>query len=210
MTLSQTIIIVLELKSLNVLTKVNSHPQWTESPDPPSTKSEMTLNSHARTQTDTKTDVSTFLRRAGKCASDSRSQQLQMTDFPPAEQKQMNVLPGDTNCGESTRRRDEIAIVENQLRGFMDGKCMSLSASSFNWLTNPHSNKVVSIFSAWFIVSAPHHNIEVFISMGLIPVERDWPFFLRGCHRKNSKDLWIGRNLPTRCYGRFGCKQGSE
>jgi hypothetical protein len=43
------------------------------------------------------------------------------------------------------------------------------SASRFHALENPQSNKVVKILGAWFASSAPHHNVEAFINLGLIP-----------------------------------------
>jgi hypothetical protein len=54
----------------------------------------------------------------------------------------------------------------------------TFSASRFNQLANPQSNKVVRMLGAWFAASAPHHNVEAFMSVGLIPVERDGRFFL--------------------------------
>jgi hypothetical protein len=52
------------------------------------------------------------------------------------------------------------------------------SASKSNRLVNLESNKVVLVLGTWFSAGAPHHNIEAFISMGLIPVEQDGRFFL--------------------------------
>jgi hypothetical protein len=43
------------------------------------------------------------------------------------------------------------------------------SGSKFNRLTNPQSNTVVKILAAWFAASAPHHNVEAFMNLGLIP-----------------------------------------
>jgi hypothetical protein len=54
----------------------------------------------------------------------------------------------------------------------------TFSASKFNQLANPQSNKIVRMLGAWFAASAPHHNVEAFMSVGLIPVERDGRFFL--------------------------------
>jgi hypothetical protein len=53
----------------------------------------------------------------------------------------------------------------------------AFSASKFGRLMNPQSNKVVLMLGAWFSVSAPHYNVEAFMSMELIPVERDGRFF---------------------------------
>jgi hypothetical protein len=53
------------------------------------------------------------------------------------------------------------------------------SASKFKRLTNPQSNQLVRILSGWFAASAPHHNVEAFVSLGLIPFEESGQFFLR-------------------------------
>jgi hypothetical protein len=52
------------------------------------------------------------------------------------------------------------------------------AASRFNRLANPQRNKVVCMLGRWFVVSIPHHNIEAFMSMGLISVEREGRIFL--------------------------------
>jgi hypothetical protein len=54
----------------------------------------------------------------------------------------------------------------------------AFSASKFDRLANPQSNKIVRMLGAWFAASPPHHNVEAFMSIGLIPVERDGRFFL--------------------------------
>jgi hypothetical protein len=54
----------------------------------------------------------------------------------------------------------------------------TFSASKVNRLMNLQSNAVIRMLSAWFAASAPHHNVEAYMSMGLIPVERDSCFFL--------------------------------
>jgi hypothetical protein len=53
------------------------------------------------------------------------------------------------------------------------------SASKFQRLTNPQSNQVVRILGAWFAASAPHHNVEAFMSLGLIPFRESNCCFLR-------------------------------
>jgi hypothetical protein len=58
------------------------------------------------------------------------------------------------------------------------------SASKFNRLSNPQSNKVVRMLGAWFGASAPHHNVEAFMNVGLIPYERDGRFSLRVVNEK--------------------------
>jgi hypothetical protein len=54
------------------------------------------------------------------------------------------------------------------------------SASKFQRLTNRQSNEVVRILGAWFAASAPHHNVEAFMSLGLIPFRESNCCFLRG------------------------------
>jgi hypothetical protein len=53
------------------------------------------------------------------------------------------------------------------------------SASKFDRLVNAQSNKVVRMLGAWFGASAPHHNVEAFMNIGLIPEERDGQFVLK-------------------------------
>jgi hypothetical protein len=43
------------------------------------------------------------------------------------------------------------------------------SNSKFERLANAQSNKIVKILGAWFAASAPHHNVEAFMGIGLIP-----------------------------------------
>jgi hypothetical protein len=52
-----------------------------------------------------------------------------------------------------------------------------ISGSKFNRLSNPQSNKVVRMLGAWFGASSPHHNLEAFMNVGLIPDERDGDSF---------------------------------
>jgi hypothetical protein len=52
------------------------------------------------------------------------------------------------------------------------------SSSRFNRLATPQSNQVLRILGAWFAASAPHHNIEAFTDVGLIPVERNGDVYL--------------------------------
>jgi hypothetical protein len=54
----------------------------------------------------------------------------------------------------------------------------TLSASKFDRLMNPQSNKVVRMLDASFVASALDYNVEAFMFMGLILVERDGRFFL--------------------------------
>jgi hypothetical protein len=49
----------------------------------------------------------------------------------------------------------------------------TFSTSKFHRMMNPQSNQVVRMLSASFAASVVHHNVEAFMCMGLIPVERD-------------------------------------
>jgi hypothetical protein len=113
-----------------------------------------------------------------------------MTAFRPTEKKRIDALLADADFREVTSRQDQIAIAEKQLRGFLDLKCMTFSASKFNRLTNRQSGKVAHMLSAWFVVSAPHHNTEAFTSMG-----SRWT-----SPGKSSKGSWISR-IRTRGRG---------
>jgi hypothetical protein len=53
------------------------------------------------------------------------------------------------------------------------------SSSKFCRLSNAQSNKVVRMLGAWFAASAPHHNVEAFMTMGLIPEIEGEIFYLR-------------------------------
>jgi hypothetical protein len=64
----------------------------------------------------------------------------------------------------------------------------TFSRSRFNQVANPQSNKVARTPGAWFSASAPHHNVEAFMSMGLILSEREGWFFLT-----------VVPEIPTRC-----------
>jgi hypothetical protein len=61
------------------------------------------------------------------------------------------------------------------------------SVSNLNRLANPHSNQVVRMLAACFGASTPHHNLEAFMNVGLIPYERDGRFFLRVILEKSRK-----------------------
>jgi hypothetical protein len=85
----------------------------------------------------------------------------------------------------------------------------TFSGSKFNYLVNPQSNELVCMLSAWFAASAPHHDIEAFISIGLTPVERDGRFFLmvqpekdRRVHGLGEVEL-AGEMFPPDTDGRF-------
>jgi hypothetical protein len=56
------------------------------------------------------------------------------------------------------------------------------SGSTFSRLDNPQSNRLVRILGAWSESSAPHHNIEAFLMVGLVPFEeslRSGEYYLR-------------------------------
>jgi hypothetical protein len=54
----------------------------------------------------------------------------------------------------------------------------TFSVSEFNCLVNHWANKVARMLGASFAASAPHQNVEAFMSMGLMPVEGDGRSFL--------------------------------
>jgi hypothetical protein len=90
----------------------------------------------------------------------------------------------------------------------------TFSASKFNRLMNRQSNKVVRMLGACFAANVPHHNVEAFMSMGLIPAERDGRFVqtvrtekarsVRGLRRVQSK----GERFPPDARGRFRLPTG--
>jgi hypothetical protein len=56
------------------------------------------------------------------------------------------------------------------------------SSSSFSRLENPQSNRLVRILGAWSESNAPHHNIEAFLMIWLVPFEealRSGEYYLR-------------------------------
>jgi hypothetical protein len=53
------------------------------------------------------------------------------------------------------------------------------SSSKFTRLHSQQSNKLVRMLGAWFAASAPHHNVEAFISVGLVSFEAHGRFYLR-------------------------------
>jgi hypothetical protein len=74
------------------------------------------------------------------------------------------------------------------------------SASKFNRLLNPQSNKVLCVLGAWFGASAPHHNVEAIMNVGLISYEHDDQFFLRvvpeKARRVRGSDTFEGSVRP--------------
>jgi hypothetical protein len=67
------------------------------------------------------------------------------------------------------------------------------SDSRFSPLENPQSNRLVRILGASSESAAPHHNIEAFLRIGLVPFEEPWrsgEYYLRvqreaaGCVRR--------------------------
>jgi hypothetical protein len=75
------------------------------------------------------------------------------------------------------------------------------SASRFDRLMNPLSNKVVRILGAWFSASIPHHNVEAFMNAGLIPEERGGRFYLtvrpEYARRLRNRDSQTERVAPV-------------
>jgi hypothetical protein len=74
---------------------------------------------------------------------------------------------------------------------------------------NPQSNKVIRMLGAWLAASAPHHTVEAFISMRLIPVEGDSRFFLM-LHSEKARRVrglgeieQAGEMFPPSAHGRF-------
>jgi hypothetical protein len=51
-------------------------------------------------------------------------------------------------------------------------------------LANAQSNQIVRTVGAWFAISSPHHKVEVFMSVTLIPVECEARFFLTAVAEK--------------------------
>jgi hypothetical protein len=70
------------------------------------------------------------------------------------------------------------------------------SGSRFSRLENGQSNQLVRILGAWFQSSAPHHTIEAFIRMGLVPFREDrGPYFLEVDRRRaRAVRLWPARD----------------
>jgi hypothetical protein len=54
--------------------------------------------------------------------------ELQIINFPSAEKKCIDAVFIHENFSKATNRRDQIAIAEKHLRGFMDRKCMTFEA----------------------------------------------------------------------------------
>jgi hypothetical protein len=56
------------------------------------------------------------------------------------------------------------------------------SGARFSRLENPQTNRLVRILGGWSESSAPHHNIEAFLRIGLVPFEeplRSGEYYLR-------------------------------
>jgi hypothetical protein len=72
------------------------------------------------------------------------------------------------------------------------------AASKFDHLSAPELNRVVRLLGAWFSASAPHHNVEAFMNLGLIPVERSGQFFLEfHAERARRVKRWPVRSTDT-------------
>jgi hypothetical protein len=73
----------------------------------------------------------------------------------------------------------------------------TFSTSKFDSLVNPQSNKVVCMLSARLAASDLHHNVEAFMFMRLIPVERDGRFFLTVHSEKARRIRGFGEVEPA-------------
>jgi hypothetical protein len=62
------------------------------------------------------------------------------------------------------------------------------SSSKFGRLTSGQSNKIVRILGAWFAASVPHYNVEAFMSIGLVPEERNGELYL-AVHMEQARQL---------------------
>jgi hypothetical protein len=77
-----------------------------------------------------------------------------------------------------------------------------LSDSRFSRLENPQSNRLIRILGAWSESSAPHHNIEAFLRIGLVPFEE--------LLRSGAYSLRVQREA-ARCVRRWpGLEEGGD
>jgi hypothetical protein len=85
------------------------------------------------------------------------------------------------------------------------------SGSRFSRLENLQSNRLLRILGGWSESSAPHHNIEAFLRIGLVPFEeplRSGEFYLRvqreaaRCVRRWPKREEGGDRAPLQSEGR--------
>jgi hypothetical protein len=67
------------------------------------------------------------------------------------------------------------------------------SGSRFSRLENPQPNRLVRILGAWSEANAPHHNIEAFLRIGLVPFEESL--------RSGEYNLRVQRDA-ARCFRR--------
>jgi hypothetical protein len=77
------------------------------------------------------------------------------------------------------------------------------SGSRFSGLENPQSSRLVRILGAWSASSAPYHNIEAFLRIGLVPFDeplRSGDYYLR-LQREAARCV---RSWPKRGRGRQG------
>jgi hypothetical protein len=73
------------------------------------------------------------------------------------------------------------------------------SASRFDRLRSTQSKEIIRILGASFSASAPHYHIEVFISLGLIPVERGGAFHLE-VQPHNARKICEWPGEEERCH----------
>jgi hypothetical protein len=92
------------------------------------------------------------------------------------------------------------------------------SNSGSSRLHNAHSNKPVRILGAWFAASAPHHNVEAFMNVGLIPLEAQGQFYLRVDRGEARRVRGLGEMehqipeapIPREARRRFDFPRGTE
>jgi hypothetical protein len=63
------------------------------------------------------------------------------------------------------------------------------SGPRFSRLGNAQSNQLVRILGAWFPSSAPHHNIEAFVRMGLVPFREARGPYVPKVDRSRAEDV---------------------
>jgi hypothetical protein len=111
------------------------------------------------------------------------------------------------------RASDQIQPLDLLIFGLLR---QAFSASRFNCLTNPQSNKVARILDAWFAASGPYHNVGAFMSIGLILVGRDGWFILTAVPEKARRVRGSAEFEPTETsfhpmpMAGIDCTQGSE
>jgi hypothetical protein len=88
------------------------------------------------------------------------------------------------------------------------------SASKFHRWVNRQSDQALRMLGGWFSASFLHYNVEVFMSLGLIPVERDGRFLLTVHSEKAPRVRGLRKvepvagMLPPDSHGRFRLPTG--